>query len=73
MSVMFDPQAAIYPFPPKPTPLNDDEKQFYRECGGTFIFALMSHAQIRNDMSNKRKEEARLRGERLERERKKAE
>lgn len=31
----------------------------------------MSHAQIRNDMSNKRKEEARLRGERLERERKK--
>lgn len=25
MSVMFDPQAAIYPFPPKPTPLNDDE------------------------------------------------
>ncbi|MDJ5250285.1 formate/nitrite transporter family protein [Salmonella enterica] len=42
-------------------------------CGGTFIFALMSHAQIRNDMSNKRKEEARLRGERQERERKKAE
>lgn len=42
-------------------------------CGGTFIFALMSHAQIRNDMSNKRKEEARLRAERLERERKKAE
>nr|ESH04524.1 hypothetical protein SEEG0564_21628 [Salmonella enterica subsp. enterica serovar Give str. 564] len=41
-------------------------------CGGTFIFALMSHAQIRNDMSNKRKEEARLRGERLERERKKS-
>ncbi|MBP1524355.1 formate/nitrite transporter family protein [Salmonella enterica subsp. enterica serovar Worthington] len=40
-------------------------------CGGTFIFALMSHAQIRNDMSNKRKEEARLRGERTERERKK--
>ncbi|CBG89493.1 putative membrane protein [Citrobacter rodentium ICC168] len=30
-------------------------------CGGTFIFALMSHAQIRNDMSNKRKEEARQR------------
>lgn len=28
-------------------------------CGGTFIFALMSHAQIRNDMSNKRKVEAR--------------
>ncbi|EIB7847262.1 TPA: formate/nitrite transporter family protein [Salmonella enterica subsp. enterica serovar Bron] len=42
-------------------------------CGGTFIFALMSHAQIRNDMSNKHKEEARLRDERLERERKKAE
>ncbi|MGS9374767.1 formate/nitrite transporter family protein, partial [Salmonella enterica subsp. enterica serovar Infantis] len=42
-------------------------------CGGTYIFALMSHAQIRNDMSNKRKEEARRRGERLERERKKAE
>lgn len=29
-------------------------------CGGTFIFALMSHAQIRNDMSNARKEKARL-------------
>lgn len=29
-------------------------------CGGTFIFALMSHAQIRNDMSNARKEEARI-------------
>ncbi len=24
-------------------------------CGGTFIFALLSHAQIRNDMSSKRK------------------
>lgn len=24
-------------------------------CGGTFIFALISHAQIRNDMSNKKK------------------
>ncbi len=33
-------------------------------CGGTFIFALMSHAQIRNDMSNKRKEELRLQAER---------
>lgn len=33
-------------------------------CGGTFIFALMSHAQIRNDMSNKRKEEAQLEAER---------
>lgn len=31
MSVMFDPEAAIYPFPPKPVPLNLDEKQFYRE------------------------------------------
>lgn len=31
--------------------------------GGTFIFALMSHAQIRNDMSNKRKEEARLKAD----------
>ena len=29
-------------------------------CGGTFIFALMSHAQIRNDMSNARKEKQRL-------------
>ncbi|MEG1250123.1 MAG: formate/nitrite transporter family protein [Citrobacter sp.] len=36
-------------------------------CGGTFIFALMSHAQIRNDMSNKRKEEARLQAEREQR------
>jgi len=26
-------------------------------CGGTFIFALLSHAQIRNDMSTKRKAE----------------
>ena len=31
MSVMFDPEAAIYPFPPKPAPLSVDEKQFYRE------------------------------------------
>ncbi len=31
MSVMFDPEAAIYPFPPKPTPLNIDEKTHYRE------------------------------------------
>lgn len=30
MSVMFDPENAIYPFPPKPVPLNEDEKQFYR-------------------------------------------
>ncbi|WP_248890754.1 formate/nitrite transporter family protein [Citrobacter freundii] len=35
-------------------------------CGGTFIFALMSHAQTRNDMSNKRKEEARLQAKRDE-------
>ncbi|HFS5790416.1 formate/nitrite transporter family protein [Citrobacter sp. EC_71] len=35
-------------------------------CGGTFIFALMSHAQIRNDMSNKRKEEARQQAKRDE-------
>ena len=35
-------------------------------CGGTFIFALMSHAQIRNDMSNKRKEETRLQAKRDE-------
>ncbi len=31
MSIMFDPQTAIYPFPPKPAPLNQDEKAFYRE------------------------------------------
>ncbi|HCB0990040.1 TPA: quinolinate synthase NadA, partial [Klebsiella variicola subsp. variicola] len=31
MSVMFDPETAIYPFPPKPQPLTVDEKQFYRE------------------------------------------
>ena len=31
MSVMFDPEAAIYPFPPKPLPLSRDEKEFYRE------------------------------------------
>jgi formate/nitrite transporter FocA (FNT family) len=30
-------------------------------CGGTFIFALLSHAQIRNDMSNKRKAELKAR------------
>ena len=35
-------------------------------CGGTFIFALMSRAQIRNDMSNKRKVEARQKAERAE-------
>ena len=31
MSVMFDPDRAIYPFPPKPTPLSIDEKAYYRE------------------------------------------
>ncbi|KAB2170982.1 quinolinate synthase NadA, partial [Cronobacter sakazakii] len=31
MSVMFDPEAAIYPFPPKPVPLSADEKAIYRE------------------------------------------
>ncbi|ANC39048.1 quinolinate synthase [Hafnia alvei] len=30
-SAMFDPNAAVYPFPPKPTPLVPDEKLFYRE------------------------------------------
>ncbi len=28
---MFDPNAAVYPFPPKPAPLVPDEKRFYRE------------------------------------------
>lgn len=28
---MFDPNAAVYPFPPKPTQLVPDEKRFYRE------------------------------------------
>ncbi|WP_065370686.1 formate/nitrite transporter family protein [Kosakonia sacchari] len=32
-------------------------------CGGTFIFALLSHAQIRNDMINARKAEAKARAE----------
>nr|WP_318384038.1 formate/nitrite transporter family protein [uncultured Enterobacter sp.] len=32
-------------------------------CGGTFIFALLSHAQIRNDMSNKRKAEAKAKAD----------
>ncbi|MGX6595869.1 quinolinate synthase NadA [Klebsiella quasivariicola] len=31
MSVMFDPETAIYPFPAKPHSLTVDEKQFYRE------------------------------------------
>ncbi|ENR8887677.1 TPA: formate/nitrite transporter family protein [Citrobacter koseri] len=40
-------------------------------CGGTFIFALMSHAQIRNDMSARRKEEAKLRaGKKAEKQKK---
>ncbi len=29
MSVMFDPETAIYPFPAKPQPLTVDEKQFF--------------------------------------------
>ncbi len=28
---MFVPNASVYPFPPKPTPLVPDEKRFYRE------------------------------------------
>ncbi|HFZ8994321.1 TPA: formate/nitrite transporter family protein [Citrobacter freundii] len=40
-------------------------------CGGTFIFALMSHAQIRNDMSTKRKEEAAVRAEKTKKQQKK--
>ncbi len=31
MSLMFDPEAAIYPFPPKPARLTADEKVCYRE------------------------------------------
>lgn len=31
MSLMFDPESALYPFPPKPARLSVDEKQFYRE------------------------------------------
>ncbi|WP_255669096.1 formate/nitrite transporter family protein [Buttiauxella sp. A2-C1_F] len=33
-------------------------------CGGTFIFALISHAQIRNDMSNKKKAETKAKAKR---------
>jgi len=33
-------------------------------CGGTFIFALISPAQIRNDMSNKKKAEAKAKAKR---------
>ena len=32
-------------------------------CGGTFIFALLSHAQIRNDMSTQREAEAKAQRE----------
>lgn len=42
-------------------------------CGGTFIFALMSHAQIRNDMSNARKEEARIAAQKRDNAKKKEE
>jgi len=31
MSLMFDPETTVYPFPPKPARLSQDEKQFYRE------------------------------------------
>lgn len=31
MSLMFDPETTVYPFPPKPARLSLDEKQFYRE------------------------------------------
>ncbi|MFG1174982.1 quinolinate synthase NadA [Erwiniaceae bacterium CAU 1747] len=31
MSLMFDPEDAIYPFPPKPAKLSTDEQEFYRE------------------------------------------
>lgn len=31
MSLMFDPESAVYPFPSKPARLSVDEKQFYRE------------------------------------------
>jgi len=30
MSLMFDPESAIYPFPPKPARLSDDEKAHYK-------------------------------------------
>ncbi|WP_318357414.1 formate/nitrite transporter family protein [Enterobacter sp.] len=41
-------------------------------CGGTFIFALLSHAQIRNDMSNKRKAEAKAKADKEQEKRKSA-
>ncbi|KAB8313057.1 quinolinate synthase NadA [Erwinia endophytica] len=31
MSLMFDPETTVYPFPPKPARLSLDEKQFYRK------------------------------------------
>lgn len=31
MSLMFDPDTAVYPFPPKPARLNSDEKHDYRQ------------------------------------------
>lgn len=31
MPAIFDPDVAIYPFPPKPAALSQDEKQFYRQ------------------------------------------
>jgi quinolinate synthase len=31
MSLMFDPETAVYPFPPKPARITQDEKQIYRE------------------------------------------
>ncbi|MDF7759799.1 formate/nitrite transporter family protein [Kosakonia cowanii] len=41
-------------------------------CGGTFIFALLSHAQIRNDMSNARKAEAKAKAKEEKQAREKA-
>ncbi|EES37175.1 putative quinolinate synthetase A, partial [Staphylococcus epidermidis W23144] len=42
MSVMFDPDTAIYPFPPKPTPLSIDEKAYYREKIKRLLKVLIS-------------------------------
>ena len=39
MSVMFDPESTVYPFPPKPARLSDDEKAFYREKIKTLLKA----------------------------------
>ena len=41
-------------------------------CGGTFIFALLSHAQIRNDMSTARKAEAKAKAKAKAKEEKQA-